>query len=123
MNGMRFVGVALGFAAVLSFLPAWRRGEWSVVLDSIAMVLLALVIWFAVQPGSEQLHPPKLGTRTLRLALYWTILLLCVASGSGRYLAGDAWGCGNVTTALLVGVFLAPLIRSELDAGKHEAGS
>jgi hypothetical protein len=123
MIAVRFMAVALGFSAALNVLPAWRRGEWSVVLDSIAMVLLGLVIWFAIERDAEQLRPPTFGTRALRLTLYATILMLFVVSGSGRQFVGDTWGCGNVTMAIFAAVVLTPFVRSELEARKHEAVS
>jgi hypothetical protein len=123
MIAVRFMAVALEFSAALSVLPAWRRGEWSVVLDSIALILLGVIIWFAVERDAEQLRPPTFGTRALRLTLYATILMLFFVSGSGRQFVGNSWGCGNVGMAIFAAVVLTPFIRSELEARKREAVS
>jgi hypothetical protein len=123
MIAVRFMAGALGFSAVLGILPAWRRGEWSVLLDSIALGLLALVLWFAAERDAEELRPPTFGTRALRLTLYATILMLYLVSGSGRQFLGDTWGCGNVAMAIIAAVVLTPFIRFELDARKRESVS
>jgi hypothetical protein len=123
MFAIRFMSVAFFLVGSVDILPASERSEWSKVLDSVALMLLAVVLWFAVEPGAEELRPPKVGTRTLRLVLYSAILMLFVVAGSGRQFVGDSWGCGNVTTALFAAVVLTPFIRSELDARKREAVS
>lgn len=96
---------------------ALRAGDWVGAMEGLAILILAVVIWFAAPPGAEALERPRIGTRRLRLGLYYAVIALaCVAGFSFFWGVADASvneRAGSSTPILLVLVLLIPLLHAE----------
>lgn len=96
---------------------ALRVGDWVGALEGLAILLLVVVVWFAAPPGASALERPRIGTRRLRLGVYYAVIALaCVAGLSffwGVADAGATGRAGSSTPMLLVLVLLIPLLHAE----------
>lgn len=112
---MRAVCVLLGVSHGILGLLALRDGSWHGAAESLAIVLLAWLVWFSAPPGSQQLERPRIGSRTLRLGLYYAVIALAGIGGLSYLFgaAGARGGAGSSTLLLLVLVLLVPLMNAE----------
>src|SRR5688500_15593274 len=79
--------VALGVVAVVLGYLEWIQGDWRQVIGQVALLLLAVVLWIALPPGSSKLQAPTAGTRRMRIVLY-TVLLITALIASASWPAG-----------------------------------
>jgi len=115
---MRAVCVLLGVTHTLLGAFALRARDWSGALEGVAVLLLAIVVWFAAPPGARALERPQIGTRSLRLGLYYTVIALGGLAGFSwlwRAAAGAGAGgrTGSSTLLLLILALLIPLLQAE----------
>lgn len=114
---MRAVCLLLGVSHATLALFALRAGDWRGAAEGLAVLLLAFVVWFAVPPGAESLERPRIGTRSLRLGLYYAVIALAGFAGLsffwGVAQAGVNGRTGSSSLMLLVLVLLIPLLHAE----------
>jgi hypothetical protein len=96
--------------------------DWRRLLDLVSLILLIVVMVVARPIDAKGWEPPTFGTRPLRLALYWTILV----AGLGADLEWswtqrpDGVGCHSSATLLLAAFFISPLLTLEGQARSRE---
>lgn len=114
---MRAVCVLLGVTHAALGLFALRAGDWRGAAEGLAVVLLAFVVWFAAPPGAGSLERPRIGTRSLRLGLYYAVIALAGFAGLSFFWsvaqAGESGRAGSSSLILLVLLFVIPLLQAE----------
>ena len=111
--------VALGVVALVLGYLEWIQGDWRQVIGQVALLLLAVVLWFALPPGASKLQAPTAGTRGMRIALY-TVLLIAALIACASWPAGldDSRGSDSAVILFFAVWVTMPLLRAERRDGE-----